>query len=211
MERQQLRRIIRQKRRALTTHQAAEYSYLLSHRIICHPLFLRAQHIALYLPNDGEPDLTMVIQAAEARGKQCYLPVLYPGSTARLWFAPYSSSDPLLLNQFGIPEPDMKWRKMRAPWSLDLVLMPLVGFDANCNRIGMGGGYYDRTFGYQQRRKIWRKPRLIGTAFEIQRANVIPTQHWDIPLTGVITDKALYGECRTKLAIGGYPNSRTAS
>ncbi len=195
MDRQQLRRIVRQRRRSLSKRDAHHFSRGLSQQIICHPLFRRSRHIALYLPNDGEPDLTSVIQAAEQRGKQCYLPVLYPGSSPRLWFAPYRSTDRLLENRFGIPEPDLSWRYMRSPWSLDMVLMPLVGFDANCNRIGMGGGYYDRTFSYRQRHRVWRRPRLIGTAFELQQLEQIPVDHWDVPLDGVITETGLYGSC----------------
>ena len=192
MDRQQLRRECRQRRRALTPQQLRAYSWQLSQRIIAHPMFRRSNHIALYLPNDGEPDLTAVIKVAERRGKQCYLPVLYPGSTPRLWFAPYRSTDLLLVNRFGIPEPDLSWHHMRAPWSLDLVLLPLVGFDADRNRIGMGGGYYDRTFSYRQRRRVWRRPRLIGSAFEVQRLPQVPIDSWDVPLDGVITEACCY-------------------
>jgi 5-formyltetrahydrofolate cyclo-ligase len=198
-QRNQLRRHMRQLRRTLTEHQRRAAAIELAHHLGKHPLFLYSQHIAFYLPNDGELDVTPLIERAWSMGKCCYLPVLSPLYHNRLWFAPYHRDSELVLNRFGIPEPNCNWDKMRHPWTLDLLLTPLVAFDAEGNRLGMGGGYYDRTLAYLARRKYWRKPHLIGTAYRFQQAEALPYQPWDVPLQGIATDHALHlpSSCQT--------------
>jgi 5-formyltetrahydrofolate cyclo-ligase len=155
-------------------------------------LFLRSKHIAFYLANDGEIDLQPLIQQAWAMGKQCYLPVLCPAFHKRLWFAPYQAETPMQRNIFGILEPRLPWRDMRPIFSLDLILTPLVAFDLQGNRLGMGGGFYDRSLAYLQQRRYWRKPRLVGTAYEFQQVAQLPKAVWDVPLHGVITEQCSY-------------------
>jgi 5-formyltetrahydrofolate cyclo-ligase len=186
-----LRRELRQQRRGLSTHQQHTAALALAQVLGRHPLFLRSQHIALYLPNDGEIDLGPLLQRARAMGKQCYLPVLSPLYHNRLWFAPYHADSRLSLNRFGIPEPDCPYGRMRPVWALDLLLTPLVAFDTQGNRLGMGGGFYDRTLAYLNRRHHWRKPRLVGTAHAFQQVAQLPHEHWDIPLQGVVTEREL--------------------
>ena len=74
---------------------------------------------------------------------------------------------------------------------LDLVLMPLVGFDSTGSRLGMGGGFYDRSFAFLRRRQKWRKPNLIGAAFDCQKVEQIDGQSWDVPLSGVMTESGV--------------------
>lgn len=193
--RRALRQQMRRQRRALTRQQRAQAAQQLAQRLASQPLFLRSQHIALYLPNDGELDLHPLMARAWQMGKRCYLPVLSPLYHNRLWFAPYTPDTPLQANRFGIPEPRLNWRRMRPVWSLDLVLTPLVAFDAQGNRLGMGGGYYDRTLAYLQRREHWRKPRLIGAAYGFQQVERLPVASWDVPLEGIVTERGLiYGD-----------------
>jgi len=187
-ERNELRRRMRQQRRALTPQQQRDAAYALERQIGRHPLFLRSRHIAFYLPNDGEMDLSPLIARAHAMGKRCYLPVLSPLYHNRLWFAPYHNESELVVNRFGIPEPAANWSMMRPAWSLDLVLTPLVAFDAAGNRLGMGGGYYDRTLAYLARRQYWRKPHLLGTAYAFQQVEALPHAPWDVPLHGIATE-----------------------
>ncbi len=192
MNRNDLRRQMRARRRALSPSERHHHSLALERNLASSPQFLRSRHIALYLPNDGELDLRPVIARAEAMGKRCYLPVLSPLYHNRLWFAPYHQGDELQLNRFGIPEPILNWRQMRPVWTLDLVLTPLVAFDLQGNRLGMGGGFYDRTLAYLGRRRYWRKPHLIGTAYEFQCVEALEIQHWDVPLSGVVTESHHY-------------------
>ncbi|MFO7593704.1 MAG: 5-formyltetrahydrofolate cyclo-ligase [Pseudomonadota bacterium] len=190
-QRNHLRRRIRDQRRNLPPAQRRAAAIGLEHLLGTHPLFLRSRHIAFYLPNDGEIDITPLLERARAMGKQCYLPILSPLYHNRLWFAPYTRSTTLVANRFGIPEPQSLWRDTRHVWALDLVLTPLVAFDADGNRLGMGGGYYDRTLAYLARRRHWRKPRLIGTAYSFQQLESLPHQRWDVPLDGIATESSL--------------------
>jgi 5-formyltetrahydrofolate cyclo-ligase len=196
LDRNAIRRLVRERRRALSNHERDHLSARLSARITRSPLFHNSRTLALYLPNDGEVDLTAVAQAAWSMGKRCFLPVLSPLYHNRLWFAPYTAESTLELNRFGIPEPALNWRAMRPVWTLDLLLMPLVAFDPQGNRLGMGGGFYDRTLAYLARRSQWRKPHLVGTAFEFQRFPTLPNEPWDVPLEGVITEAAIYHSVR---------------
>jgi 5-formyltetrahydrofolate cyclo-ligase len=186
-----LRREIRQQRRALTEGQHHEHADLLAHHFSGHQWFRRAQRIATFLPNDGEQDPTPLIEMAWERGKQVFLPVLNRLYGNRLWFFPYTPETRLVTNRFGILEPPMKPFMPIPAWTLDLVLTPLVAFDAKGNRLGMGGGYYDRTFAFL-RESQRNKPRLLGVAHDLQRTNkILPRQIWDIPLQGVLTESGL--------------------
>ena len=156
------------------------------------PAVRRARHIAVYLPNDGEIDPGFFILLAQRLGKVCYLPVLHPVLTNRLWFCRFDSLTPMRHNRFGIPEPKRpRSDQKRAPWSLQLVLLPLVAFDAKGGRLGMGGGFYDRTFAFT-RRSRGPRPRLIGLAHSLQEVERLPVAGWDIPLEAVVTDAAVH-------------------
>lgn len=159
-----------------------------------HRLFHSAKHIACYLPNDAELDSTGVMTKAWAMGKTVYLPVLSIHHHNHLHFLPYAPGDELLPNRFGIPEPVSHGRRMVKLMRLDLVLTPLVGFDKTGNRLGMGGGFYDRSFAFLRRRQCWRKPRLLGVAFdqqEVEQSSGLQRQAWDVPLDGVVTESGL--------------------
>ncbi len=192
LSRAEIRRSMRARRRQLPLHEQARRSESLAVRVASSWLFRRSRHVAFYLPNDGELDLTPLIAKACAMKKRCYLPVLSPVYHNRLWFAPYDGRAPLVLNRFDIPEPDLNWRDMRPAWAMDLVLTPLVAFDGNGNRLGMGGGFYDRTLAYLERRKVWRKPLLLGVAHDFQKVGTLPAEAWDVPLHGVFTERAFY-------------------
>lgn len=190
--RDEIRRQMRRRRRALTCAEVRQASRALARQLGNSTLFLRSEHIAFYLANDGEMDLMPLIERAWAMGKHCYLPMLSPTFHNRLWFAPYLPDTPLTPNRFRIPEPALQWNEIRPASSIDLMLTPLVAFDASGNRLGMGGGFYDRTLAYLLRRNHWRKPALIGTAYEFQKLEQLPHAAWDVPLHGVATNHALY-------------------
>jgi 5-formyltetrahydrofolate cyclo-ligase len=193
-----LRRQMRSQRRALSVYEQRLASDRALGLILRHPVFLRARHIALFLPNDGEIDISELMPIAWAMNKHCYLPVLAsPG--LRLVFAPMEKESRLELNRYGIPEPVANRRQLRQPQQLDLVLTPLVAFDVQGNRIGMGGGYYDRSFAFLRRRQHWRRPRMLGVAHDFQCVNTLPHQPWDVPMHGVFTDQRFYpAERRTE-------------
>jgi 5-formyltetrahydrofolate cyclo-ligase len=185
-----LRQRIRQQRKSLTRTEAEDCAEQLAQRAARHTLILQSQHIAAYLAADGEIDPWPLLQLLWGLGKNIYLPVLVPFSNGQLWFAKFNPADKLVLNRFGIPEPEQ--RRLIKPCALNLVLTPLVAFDGNGHRIGMGGGYYDRSFAFLRRRRHWRKPRLLGLAYELQRQASIKPNDWDIPLDAVATEAHIY-------------------
>jgi 5-formyltetrahydrofolate cyclo-ligase len=176
-----LRRQLRQRRRALSSQLRCRYDKAISRHVLKHPLFLRSRHIAVYLPNDGEVNLDYFMQHAWKRGKRLYLPVLQP-IQKRLWFFPYTRQSTTRNNRFGIAEP--RRGKIRPPHALHLVLAPLVGFDRHGNRLGMGGGFYDRTFARQ-------RTLLLGIAYSFQELEQLDPAPWDIPLWGVVTEQGV--------------------
>lgn len=193
MNKQILRQQIREQRRALNDEERDLAAFLLCERIASTPIFKRSKHIAFYLANDGEIDLTLLIEHAWQQNKQCYLPVLAEPNTKRLWFIPYTPETTLRPNRFGIPEPvHPRSTRLRKTLSLDLILMPLVAFDPQGHRIGMGGGFYDRTLAFLTSRQYWHKPNLVGVAYEFQKQKQIATNPWDVPLQAIATEKNLY-------------------
>ena len=184
--RKQLRQAMRQRRRALSPRQQKQASQQLYRQLCTQPVFQRAKHIALYLANDGEIDPVEIGKQAEKQNKHCYLPVLAPDN--HLWFKRYRRGDKLINNRFDIPEP--QGNSIRRSSTLDLVLMPLVAFDPYGGRLGMGGGFYDRSFAWLKQRPKLRQPKLIGLAHHFQQVEQLDLAAWDIPLHGIATDKA---------------------
>ncbi len=192
MERSELRRKIRARRRGLTIEQQLDHASGLAEVLSRDPWFRNSQRIAAYLPVDGEMDPSPLIVTAWSMNKQVYLPVLVPFNHNRLWFAPYTPDTQLVRNRFGIPEPEIIHRSRSRTVGLDLVLTPLVSFDPRGNRLGMGGGFYDRTFAFLRSRRHWQRPRLLGIAYEFQKTGRLPRQEWDVPLCAVATEQQLY-------------------
>lgn len=188
----QLRRKIRAQRRALSSKEQEEHSLAMCRILAGSSLFRNSQRIAIYIENDGEMSVTPLISRILSHRKRCYLPALRPMLPNRLWFSEYRPGDSLIHNRYGIIEPNIHRRKPIPTFALDLVLMPLVAFDATGNRIGMGGGFYDRTFAYLMPRNKWRKPKLIGVAHELQQLDSIHPNRWDIPMDGIVSEACLY-------------------
>jgi 5-formyltetrahydrofolate cyclo-ligase len=187
-----LRRTLRAKRQSLSADNQKLAARALVVNVAGTRLFLTSRRIACYLPNDGEIDTRRVIEHIRRRRQILYLPVLSPLAHDRLWFAEAKPKTKLVPNRFGIPEPAVPARDLVRAQQLDLILMPLVGFDDRGNRLGMGGGFYDRSLEFLRHRQCWRKPHLLGIAYDFQRVNGLTADPWDVPLAGVITDRAVY-------------------
>jgi len=190
LDRPALRRQLRGLRRQLSEAEQRHAARQLARLVQRSALFRRSRHIGFYLANDGELALTPLLEHAWAMRKICYLPVITPDH--RLRFAPYRPGDTLAPNVFGIPEPASAGLRIVDARLLDLLLIPLVGFDTQGNRLGMGGGFYDRSLAFLRHRHHWRKPRLLGIAHALQRVDALDPQWWDIPLDGVATDQQLH-------------------
>ena len=146
------------------------------------PQYRSARRIALFLAFDGEPDLSPLIRFDQR--KEFYAPII---SAKDMHFARIGPDVELVPNTFGIGEPYPP--ELIDPRALDLVLTPLVAFDDSGNRLGVGAGYYDRCFAFLLGRTVWQKPKLIGTAYALQRLDRIAANAWDVPLWGAVTER----------------------
>lgn len=188
----QLRTTLRMKRRHLSAAQQQQASQALAHQVAKLKIFRQATTIAGYLAADGEIDPLPILHLAHERGKQCLVPVLDPQQNGMLLFAPWAPNISLQKNRFGISEP--QWHKAQciAASNIDLTLVPLVGFDAAANRLGMGGGFYDRTFAFRKTLSKQQPPILLGIAHGIQKVDGLLVQAWDVPLNAVATGNNFY-------------------
>ncbi len=184
----ELRQRNRKLRSELDAHQLEVAADALTGRILALEEYWQAQRVATYFAVNGEMGLNPVIDHALAQGKKVYLPNL---DQRALRFSPYFHGQKMRINSFKLPEPDVDEAEMLEPEELDLVLAPLVVFDSECNRIGMGGGFYDRSFSFRKNPES-RSPILIGIAHELQRVDQIAPQEWDVRLDKVVTDQAVY-------------------
>lgn len=141
--------------------------------------------LAAFIAHLGEPDLMPAIERLAADGVTVCLPVV---EGRRMHFRRWQAAQPMTHNRFGIPEPVHGDRLAAA--TLDLVLVPSVGFAPDGARLGMGAGFYDRAFGYRVDRPH-DPPRLLGVAYSVQEVAALPVDDWDVPLDGVITEQGL--------------------
>jgi 5-formyltetrahydrofolate cyclo-ligase len=187
LSRSSLRHSLRARRQALSPSQQQLASTLALEHLQQIPEVIAAQRIALYLANDGELDLGLITQHLWRLGKTTFLPILHPSLEQQLGFVDYTCQTRLSANRFGIAEPDQHQGLSLAPQLLDLVLLPLVGFDRRGGRLGMGGGFYDRTFAFCQHKNT--KPYLIGMAHGCQEVAHLTQYAWDIGLHSIVTDQ----------------------
>lgn len=148
-----------------------------------HPAFKKSEHIACYCAHNNEFETLPTIQAIWRAEKKCYLPVLCEGKV--LGFVRYVEGDELEMNQFGILEPFDFSRKIPLE-KLDIIIMPLVAYDSHGRRLGMGGGYYDRTLAYMHGNH--HKPHLLGLAYASQHIDELPFDSWDVKMHSIITE-----------------------
>lgn len=190
MNKTDLRKEVRRRRRALTSNQRQQAAFNLLRNLRHFPHFQSSQHIAIYLTNDGEIDTSVLIADLQKRGKTLYLPVLHPFKSGHLSFIRWHSATRMTTNKFNIPEPSFNSDEIIPTAMLQLICMPLVAFDEEGNRLGMGGGFYDRSLAFMQGQG--NKPALLGLAYELQKTASIPAEPWDIPLDAIATDRKLY-------------------
>jgi 5-formyltetrahydrofolate cyclo-ligase len=193
----QLRKTLLIQRALLTKHQQQHASRLISKRFIKTLLFLRSRRIAFYFAHKKEIDASLILNQALAMSKECFFPILHPIKHNQMWFGRYRPSSVLKKNYLGILEPNLALTDRVEPWILDLVITPLVGFDSLGNRLGMGGGFYDRTFYFKSNRTSL-KPKLIGLAYDFQQLDSISSNTWDVALDMVVTESNLYSFVKFK-------------
>ena len=174
---------MRAARRAVTPLARRRSSAALARRVSQLPAFRRARDVALYVSNDVEIDVAPLAVLALALGKRVWLPVVRPGG--RMEFARSRPGGPVRRNSFGIVEPASLRRERRHAARLDLVVVPLVAFDRTGQRLGMGGGFYDRALAGA------RRPYLAGASFALQEVPRLPARAWDIPMNVIVTERGI--------------------
>jgi len=192
MSTNKLRSSIRRQRLQLSAAQQRQHAFLVSNNLSRLRHFQKARRIALYLSANGELDPSPIVDICRHSSKQIYLPVLHPFRHGQLFFCEWRESALLRPNRFDIHEPGCHGNGRIPLRSLDLILVPLVAFDALGQRVGMGGGFYDRTLGKARINSTWKRPCLIGIAHELQRIPAVKAQKWDVPLDAVVTEVGVY-------------------
>ncbi len=190
LNRAQIRQEIRRNRMGLCEKQQNDAAFKLLSHFSSDNRIRQAQHIALYLTNDGELNTTPLIEWCWKQNKNVYIPVLHPFSKGHLLFLRYTKDTILIENHYGIPEPKLDITAIILPKQLDIICTPLVAFDSKGNRLGMGGGFYDRTLQswhqqFQTNKNV--KPYPVGIAHSCQYVDLLPCEKWDIPLPEVLT------------------------
>jgi len=180
--RNQLRQQIRKTRANLTALQQQQAEDSITQQALAFIEERNAQHIALYVSFDGEISTDKLIKNLWAQDKHVYLPVLHPFNPNHLLFLRYLPDTPMLKNKFGIWEPKLNVQNVLPLDELDILFTPLVAFDKQGNRLGMGGGFYDRTL------QNWQNSSFIpvGLAHQCQQVEQLPTEAWDVPLHRIL-------------------------
>ena len=186
--RSEIRQHIRQRRRALTPTEQHHFAELAAVRMLAYEPIAKAATVAVFLSFDGELDTTPLIRALWQAGKTIYLPVLHPFSKGNLLFLRYAEDSHLVMNRLKILEPKLNVRDVLPLDKLDVLITPLVAFDEQGQRLGMGGGFYDRTLQNWQQHGLWP----VGLAHDCQNVPVLPAQEWDIPLPAVVTPSRIW-------------------
>ncbi|MCK9780526.1 5-formyltetrahydrofolate cyclo-ligase [Proteus vulgaris] len=187
-QRDEIRKAIRQKRRLLTLNEQQQAANKLCEHVLSHPKIKQAQTIALFLSFDGEIDTSPLISQLWALNKQVCLPVLHPFHRHHLLFLRYTPSTMLVKNRFNISEPPLNVNRVIPISHIDVIFTPLVAFDAQGQRLGMGGGFYDRTLENWQQKSFYP----MGLAHTCQQVGSLPTANWDVPLPEIITPEKIW-------------------
>ncbi|WP_076925205.1 5-formyltetrahydrofolate cyclo-ligase [Pseudoalteromonas sp. EB27] len=193
-KRAKIRAEIRNTRKNLSNNQQIIAAQSLKMNFIQHlksEKTTNSKHIAIYLSNDGELDTSLLIKELWSLNHTVYLPIIHPFNSANLLFQRYEKNSPMRANRYGILEPKLNCSQICPLPVLDYLLMPLVAFDKQGNRLGMGGGFYDRTLA-RLHEQNWQKPQLIGLAHECQKVEALPIESWDVPLKTIITPDKTY-------------------
>jgi 5-formyltetrahydrofolate cyclo-ligase len=180
------RRALRQRRREAPPAERMAAGDAIASALLAHPRFPSAGYVAGYWAMQGEVPLHL-LQLRLPEGLVWCLPCVQADGT--LQFAPWRPGDPLVSNRYGIPEPELGALSLLPAREMALVVLPLLGFSAEGNRLGMGGGYYDRTFAF--RKDAPAPPWLVGAGYSFQQLETLPAQPWDVRLDAIATEHGI--------------------
>ncbi|WP_407681051.1 5-formyltetrahydrofolate cyclo-ligase [Pseudoalteromonas piratica] len=191
MERQNIRKLMRSRRNELSENEQLEAAKKIKVNIFQHLKNADIRRLGIYLSNDSEIDTSLIIEELWHHNIAVYLPILHPFCSGYLLFQRYEKNSPMTINRYGILEPKLNCSQVCPVEDLDVLCTPLVAFDLQGNRLGMGGGFYDRTLAKYYREKR-SKPEIIGLAHNCQQVDLLPIESWDVPLKTIVTPKKCY-------------------
>ena len=184
-----LRARIKQKREQLSSENVDQLGDAIFRNLLDSNILEDKSRIAIYYSVNNEVATMQIIKHLWTKDKELFLPII---KSNQLVFGSYKSGDNLSNNKFDIPEPTTQREELITADVLDLVIVPLVAFDSDCNRLGMGGGYYDRALAFKKTSSKTSSPLLIGLAYELQKVNILEMNSWDIPMDGIISESKTY-------------------
>lgn len=185
--RHRLRREMLARRNAMPGQEARAAADASARHLAASSAFRSARRFAGYVALDNELDPAPLIEMGFAAGMEIYLPRVL--DARHMEFIRWRPGDRLHENRFGIPEPVPDPARLLAPEALDLVLVPLLGFDSRGNRLGFGAGYYDRAFAFKQAGGA--RPLLCGYAYAWQETPSLAAADWDVALDAVATERGV--------------------
>lgn len=186
-----IRTYIRSLRRSIKVSDQYVAAQLITNKILTLNSLHRSINIAIFISFDGEIRTDLIIQSLLSMNKRIYLPVLTDSKSQLLSFVQYTLSTPLIQNRFNIYEPKYNTISILPIEMLDIMFIPLVAFDEHKNRLGMGGGFYDKTLYYWNQRL---DPICIGLGYDFQKIpiEIFPKNKQDIKLSKIITPNHIY-------------------
>ena len=189
---QQIRKQIRQRRKSLTAIEQQQFAGQIANHISTYIAQLQSEKTiiktALFLSMDGEIGTDKAIKQLWLQQCEVYLPRIHPFNPNQLIFLRYQADTPLTTSKLGMKEPQLNCSQLCPIQQLDVIFTPLVAFDKYRNRLGMGGGFYDRTLSHIG---IEQNPQIVGLAHNCQQVEQVPIEAWDIPLKRIITPNGL--------------------
>jgi 5-formyltetrahydrofolate cyclo-ligase len=192
-QRRQLRQQLRQLRRAIPADARRQYAERIATHLLRAGLFTRNRRIGIYLAIPEEISTLPCIRSARQQHCQLYVPYITHLQQRRMAFLPLAAGIRLRQHRWGMAEPLITAPPHPAdPRMLDAILMPLVGFDEQGYRLGMGAGFYDRLLARRIRDASIKRPLLIGIAFARQRVACLPHSKHDVPMDAVVTEQGFH-------------------
>lgn len=186
-DRELMRKSMRSRRASLVpserNHIARTIAVHLDRALLLRP----GKRIAVYYAVRGEVSLAPLIRKAHQRRCKLFVPKIIHFRHGRMDFVALQKGA-LQTNKYGLLESGARSKRI-SPRHLDVVFTPLVAFDAQGWRLGMGAGFYDRRFAFLRQRSTWRRPKLIGIAYSFQQVAALIPEPWDVPLDAVVTEK----------------------
>jgi 5-formyltetrahydrofolate cyclo-ligase len=190
--RHSLRKAFRDKRLSLSNEQQTTAAQGLVKQYQKNALFQDARNVALYLSFNGEVNTQPLIDYLWSMNVDVFVPILHPFCKGHLLFQEFTHNTKMRENHFGISEPRLDVQRVCPVENLSIIFTPLVAFDLSGNRLGMGGGFYDRTLARLKKMGDKSKPIVVGLAHELQKSTALPTETWDIRLPYILTSNKLY-------------------